>query len=191
MGAWGFRFIWDDFMKENEAFQFIGNMPQFENLLKSVTSLTQEDWLGYRERKTAGGAAAGNTDTIPLMYDLKHRLNSAILHENYKRFSVYIDEVVLSTKQQIGEVKVQQAMLARLRASTVIPKHRDKGPLTAKTHRIHVPVITNEQCIFTIDDESKNLKPGQIWIVDNVGRHHGVTNNGDVDRVHLIIDAQH
>lgn len=178
-------------MKENEAFQFIGNMPQFENLLKSVASLTQEDWLGYKERKATGGAAAGNTDTIPLMYDSKYRLNSAVLHENYERFSVYIDEVVLSTKQHIGEVKVQQAMLARLRAGTVIPKHRDTGPLTAKTHRIHVPVITNEQCIFTIDDESKNLKPGQIWIVDNVGRRHGVTNNGDVDRVHLIIDAQH
>lgn len=166
-------------------------MPQFENLLKSVTSLTQEDWLGYKKRKAAGGAAAENTDTIPLMYDLKHRLNSAILHENYERFSVYIDEVLLSTKQHIGEVKVQQAMLTRLRAGTVIPKHRDMGPLTAKTHRIHVPVITNEQCIFTIDDQSKNLKPGQIWIVDNVAKHHGVANNGNADRVHLIIDVQH
>jgi quercetin dioxygenase-like cupin family protein len=71
----------------------------------------------------------------------------------------------------------------------VIPRHRDKGPLTAKTHRIHVPVITNSGCIFSVGDESKNLKAGQIWIIDNVNRYHSVENNGDSDRVHLIIDA--
>lgn len=178
-------------MKENDAFFFIGNIPSFKHLLNEVLELTLEDWVEYTKRKIAGGAAAENTDTIPLMYDLEHRINSNILHKNYERFSVYIDAVIFSTRQQIGETNIKQAMLTRLRAGTVIPRHRDMGPLTAKTHRIHIPVTTNEQCIFTIDDESKNLKPGEIWIVDNVGRSHGVENNGNIDRVHLIIDAQH
>jgi hypothetical protein len=176
-------------MKENEAFSYIGKMPLFENLLKSVLSLTQEDWLGYKKRKTAGGAAAENTDTIPLVYDLKHRLNSSVLHENHERFSVYIDDVLLSAKQHIGDVKVQQAMLARLNAGTVIPRHRDRGPLTAKTHRIHVPVITNTECIFKVGDESMNLDAGEIWVIDNVNRYHSVENLGNTDRIHLIIDA--
>ena len=176
-------------MKENDAFFFIGNMPSFDGLLNEVLSLTQEDWLGYRKRKTAGGAAAENTDTIPLVYDLKHRLNSSILHENYERFSAYIDEVVHSVGQHIGEVKVQQAMLTRLKSGTVIPRHRDRGPLTAKTHRIHVPVTTNAECVFSVSDESKNLEAGQIWVIDNVNRYHSVENLGKNDRVHLIIDA--
>ena len=176
-------------MKENEAFLYVGEMLLFDGLLKNVLSITQEDWLGYRKRKAAGGAAAENTDTIPLMYDLKHRLNSGILHENYERFSTYIDEVVFFTRQHIGEVKVQQAMLTRLKADTVIPRHRDRGPLTAKTHRIHVPVITNTECIFSVGDESKNLPAGQIWVIDNVNRYHSVENRGKNDRVHLIIDA--
>jgi hypothetical protein len=176
-------------MKENDAFLFIGDMPFFDELLNDVLSLTQKDWSEYKERKKAGGAAAENTDTIPLIYDLKHRLNSRIMHKNYEIFSKYIDEVVLSAKQHIGEVHVRQAMLTKLKFNTTIPKHKDKGPLTAKTHRIHVPVVTNASCIFSVGDESKNLEAGQIWIIDNVDRYHSVVNNGTQDRVHLIIDA--
>lgn len=174
-------------MKENEAFLFVGDMPLFDDLLNDVLSITPKDWLKYRDRKT--GAASANTDTIPLVYDTKQRLNSGILHQNHERFSKYIDEVVLSIAQQVGEVSVKQAILTKLKANTIIPRHRDKGPLTARTHRIHVPVITNTECIFSIDDESKNLEAGQIWIIDNVGRYHSVENNGTQDRVHLIIDA--
>jgi hypothetical protein len=181
-------------MKENKSFQFIGDMQSFDNLLSEVLSLTPEDWLEYLERKKIGGAAGGNTDTIPLVYDVNQKLNSDVLHKHYEKFSNYLDEVVLATLDKIGKVKIQQAMLTRLRAHTSIPKHKDVGnPLTAKmhseTHRIHVPIITNENCIFTVDNESKNLKPGEIWIVDNVGKSHSVTNNSSQDRVHLIIDA--
>jgi hypothetical protein len=80
-------------------------------------------------------------------------------------------------------------MLTRLRAGAVIPRHKDEGPLTAKTHRIHVPVTTNTGCIFSVGEESKNLGVGQIWVIDNVNRYHSVENAGDTDRVHLIIDA--
>jgi hypothetical protein len=176
-------------MKENEAFVFIGDMPLFNDLLNNVLSLIPEDWSKYKDRKNTGGVASYNSDTIPLIYDTRHRLNSNILHENYERFGPYIDEVILATVKYVGEVKVQQAMLTKLNAHTVIPRHRDRGPLTAKTHRIHVPVITNTKCLFKIGDESKNLEAGQIWIIDNVDRYHSVENNGDRDRVHLIIDA--
>ena len=176
-------------MKENNAFFFIGDMPSFAGLLNEVLNLTTEDWTRYTERKKTGGIASKNTHTIPLMYDKKHRLNSKILHENYDIFSAYIEEIVLAASKHLGDVYTQQAMLAKLTAGTVIPTHMDKGPLTAKTHRIHVPVLTNEECIFSVGNESMNLKPGQIWLIDNVNRYHGVENTGNSDRVHLIIDA--
>lgn len=176
-------------MKENQAFLYIEKMSSFNELLSDVLSLSSEDWSKYKERKKAGGPAAYNTETIPLVYDTKHRLDSEILHENYEKFSRYIDEIVLMTIKNIGQVKVQQAILTKLNANTVIPRHKDVGPLTIKTHRIHVPVITNTQCIFTVDTESKNLEAGDIWIIDNVGRYHSVENKGQQDRVHLIIDA--
>ena len=176
-------------MKENNSFLFIGNMPLFSELLDEVSSLTEKDWLSYKERKSAGGAAAENTDTIPLIYDPKHGINSGILHKDHERFSRYIDDVVAVVIKKLGEVKVKQAMLTNLKAGTVIPRHRDRGPITAKTHRIHVPVITNKECIFSVGDESKNLNAGQIWVIDNVNRYHSVENKGKNNRVHLIIDA--
>lgn len=176
-------------MKENNAFLFIGDMTSFSGLLNEVLNLTEEDWTRYTARKKTGGIASKNTHTIPLMYDTKHRLNSKILHENYDRFSAYIEEVVLAATKNLGKVNTRQAMLAKLNAGTVIPRHMDKGPLTAKTHRIHIPVLTNDGCVFSVGDESMNLKPGQIWVIDNVNRYHSVENNGISDRVHLIIDA--
>jgi quercetin dioxygenase-like cupin family protein len=176
-------------MKENKAFQCIGEMPLFDKLLNDVLLLTEEDWTEYGDRKKTRGAASANTDTIPLIYDLKHRIDSMVLHKNYERFSAYVDVVVMAAREHCGQVKAQQAMLTKLKAGAVIPTHRDEGPLTAKTHRIHIPITTNSQCLFTVGGESKNLKPGQIWIVDNVGRLHGVQNNGTEDRVHLIVDA--
>jgi aspartyl/asparaginyl beta-hydroxylase (cupin superfamily) len=176
-------------MKENNAFFFVGYIPSFDDLLNEVLALTTKDWVAYTKRKIAGGAAAENTETIPLVYDIKHRINSGILHEKHQQFSPYIEKAVTSVVGKIGDVNVKQAMLTRLKAGTIIPRHRDRGPLTAKTHRIHVPVITNPSCMFNVGDESMNLEAGQIWIIDNVNRYHGVENNGENDRVHLIVDA--
>lgn len=176
-------------MQENQPFLFVGNMPSFDNLLGDVSSMTPEDWSKYTERKNTGGVASYNSDTIPLVYDTRHDLNSNIRHENYERFGVYVNEVILATVGHIGKVKVRQAILTKLNARTVIPRHRDRGPLTAKTHRIHVPIITNTECIFSVGDESRNMRAGEIWIIDNVGRYHSVENNGDCDRIHLIVDA--
>ena len=177
------------YVKENNSFLFVGEMPLFKDLLNDVLSLTQEECTYYKKRKSAGGAAAENTDTIPLVYDLEHRIDSGIIHKDYERFSGYIDDVINVVTKKLGEVKVKQAMLTNLKAGIVIPKHRDRGALTAKTHRIHVPVITNKACIFSVADESKNLEAGHIWIIDNVNRYHSVENGGDNDRIHLIIDA--
>ena len=174
-------------MKENKAFTFLGHMPSFNELSRDVLSLKNEDWLKYKDRKM--GAAGANTNTIPLIYDTKHRLNSGIQHEKYQQFGPYVDKAVMSAVEKIGEASVKQAMLTRLKARTVIPRHRDRGSLTAKTLRIHVPVITNPFCIFSVGEESLNLKAGQIWIIDNTNRYHSVENKGDEDRVHLIIDV--
>jgi hypothetical protein len=32
------------------------------------------------------------------------------------------------------------------------------------------------------------MKKGEIWEIDNAYKVHGVINNGDTDRIHLLID---
>jgi hypothetical protein len=177
-------------MKEKDSFLCFGNFPEFNSLLEAVNAFTENDWLAYTERKKTGGIASAYSETIPLIYNPKIRNGQLVYHKNYEPFSMYIDLVISSAFPYLGRLEVTQAMLTRLQSKSIINTHKDKGEITAKSHRIHVPIITNEQCIFTIEGEERNLKAGEIWMIDNTDRFHSVVNNGDEDRVHLIVDAK-
>jgi hypothetical protein len=62
------------------------------------------------------------------------------------------------------------------------------GPITAKSHRVHLAVKTNELCLFSVAEESMNIPAGQAWAIDNTNKYHSVINGGTTDRIHLIVD---
>lgn len=76
-------------------------------------------------------------------------------------------------------------LLTELRAGQRIARHRDSGELLERTHRCHLPIITNPDVRFLIDDKPYYLRPGTAWELDNM-RPHGVENRGSTGRVHLI-----
>jgi len=172
-------------MKENQPFTYFGKLPIFSSLLSKVSLLEEHQWISFKQRNS--GVAAEKTDTIPLIYDKKIRLSSYISHEMYDHFKNEIQSAVELCN--VGS-RVEQAMLTRLGAGIEIKRHKDKGIITAASHRIHVPVITNEKCFFTVDTESMVLPAGEVWIIDNVDRYHSVSNMGDESRIHLIIDVR-
>jgi aspartyl/asparaginyl beta-hydroxylase (cupin superfamily) len=53
--------------------------------------------------------------------------------------------------------------------------------------RTHIPIITNSEVTFIVGGETKYLKEGEIWEIDN-SKEHSVNNNSNVDRIHLIMD---
>jgi hypothetical protein len=78
-------------------------------------------------------------------------------------------------------------MLAKLVAGGVISRHRDEHPSFAIGHRVHVPLITNDQVDFTINDEVFHLSEGVAYEVSNLD-YHSVVNRSTEDRVHFIFD---
>ena len=54
--------------------------------------------------------------------------------------------------------------------------------------RGHVAIQTNENCFFTVGDEKKNLRLGELWEINNDKKKHSVDNFGNNDRIHLIVD---
>jgi aspartyl/asparaginyl beta-hydroxylase (cupin superfamily) len=172
-------------MKENQAFTYFGVIPNFDVLLHKVLSIEESQWTLFKERKS--GVAAEKTDTIPLVYDTKTRLSSYVAHELYEQYKDNIDDAI-----QLCDVgtRVEQAMFARLGQGVEIGRHKDKGVITAATHRIHVPIITNDKCVFTVDTQSMVLPAGEVWIIDNVDKYHSVSNKGSNSRIHLIIDVR-
>lgn len=175
-------------MQEKFSFKKIGVLPLFLQCLATVEQLTEDDWRNYKDRKRRGGIAAENTDTIPITYNPDQ---SSTQIQRHKMFDVMEPHLVHLTKlasDVFGQVEIRQAMLTRLSAGGEIKRHRDRGPITAKSHRVHLGIKTNDQCFFTVGSETIHIPPGEAWAIDNVGKYHSVRNGGSTDRIHLIVD---
>jgi hypothetical protein len=55
--------------------------------------------------------------------------------------------------------------------------------------RLHIPIVTHRDVVFIIDGERVVWEPGELWFGD-FSKVHSVRNNGDIVRVHMVIDVQ-
>ena len=94
----------------------------------------------------------------------------------------------------------ERVRFMKLEAWKNIGKHTDKidkdiGFDDGQIVRIHVPIRTNDNVVFTLYENSKDksgnehrLKTGHYYYTD-VTKAHAVRNESDVDRIHLVIDC--
>jgi len=80
-----------------------------------------------------------------------------------------------------------RVMLARMAPGGEIEAHRDTNPAAQWPHKIHVPLVTNPDVTFFVDDVGYQFAEGQAVEVNNMG-YHAVTNRGTTDRIHLIFE---
>lgn len=80
-----------------------------------------------------------------------------------------------------------RVMLAKMQPGGVIHPHRDANPAAKWPHKIHVPILTNDDVIFFVDGASYHFAVGEAVEVNNMGLH-AVENRGDTDRIHLIFE---
>ncbi len=88
---------------------------------------------------------------------------------------------------QLGSGYFIRANLVRLNPGGEITAHQDKNFSLAHSHRIHIPIVTNEQVLFMVGSETINMREGEIFEINN-RRIHSVRNDGVDGRVHLILD---
>jgi hypothetical protein len=94
----------------------------------------------------------------------------------------------------------ERVRFMKLEAGKIIGKHSDKidkqiGFDDGDIVRIHIPIRTNENVIFTLYENARdkigneyNLKTGHYYYTD-VTKPHAVRNESDVDRIHLVVDC--
>ena len=91
----------------------------------------------------------------------------------------------------------ERVRLMKIKANSKIGKHSDKidkdfGLEDGNIVRIHVPIRTNDQVEFYLWENREKLtnylQVGHFYYVD-VRAPHAVTNNSDVDRIHLVMDV--
>lgn len=54
--------------------------------------------------------------------------------------------------------------------------------------RLHIPIITNSEVEFILDGKRLIMNEGECWYID-ANFIHSVTNRGNEDRIHLVIDG--
>jgi tetratricopeptide (TPR) repeat protein len=81
---------------------------------------------------------------------------------------------------------IVRLLVAKLLAGGRIPHHTDAGFSLLNCHRVHIPITTNDQVVFSVGGETKTMHCGEFWEINN-GEEHAVDNGGD-DRIHIIID---
>jgi hypothetical protein len=129
-----------------------------------------------------------DTQSIYLIYDKDFRHVRPTVLPKYDEFSQALRPFVETISNQFKHRgNVLRCLLTRLRSLGRIPPHIDSGFSLAHAHRFHIPIITNSDVIFTVGGESMQMRPGEIWEINNK-RFHGVVNQGAEDRVHLILD---
>lgn len=105
------------------------------------------------------------------------------------RGSTYVQQVMQSFGTVIG-----RSRFMRLAPGKNVPPHADTEFAWRNHVRIHIPIVTHAEIMFSSISESGNdtidvnMRAGEAWIFDN-WREHAVYNNSDVRRIHLVIDT--
>lgn len=87
------------------------------------------------------------------------------------------------------ECELESARLLRLGARAKIREHRDYlMSYEDGVARIHIPVQTNPQVEFFLDNNLVRMNEGEAWYL-NLNLPHSVVNHGDDTRIHLVIDC--
>lgn len=133
------------------------------------------DWTAIPLRNTDGQAA-----NIHISPD-----EDAPYHDTeLLQYCPYTQEVLAQFHCQLKSVRWM-----RLNAGAVIKEHTDKElHFESGMVRIHIPVTTSEKVEFYLDNEQLRLQEGECWYM-NFNLPHRISNNSDIDRIHLVIDA--
>ncbi|MGI9236633.1 MAG: aspartyl/asparaginyl beta-hydroxylase domain-containing protein [Woeseiaceae bacterium] len=80
-----------------------------------------------------------------------------------------------------------RAMAAKLLSGGRINAHFDSHASFRYSHRIHVPITTNNRVRFMIDGKPFRLEVGEAYEINNQ-KTHSVMNSGREDRITFIFD---
>lgn len=98
--------------------------------------------------------------------------------------SPYLREVIASFA-----CETRAARLMALAPGAVIHAHRDAGTsLTDGLTRLHIPIHTSPQVLFSIDGEAVHFTAGHAWYMD-ASCLHAVHNRSAAPRIHLVLDC--
>ncbi|MGN6817492.1 MAG: aspartyl/asparaginyl beta-hydroxylase domain-containing protein [Sphingomonas sp.] len=149
------------------------------------------DWTDHFVRQNYDG----RWDVLPLRHQAgaTHPIMQAYVPPDATEF---VDAPVLAATPYFREVMaafrcpLKAVRLMRLTPGSRIKEHQDHD-LAADwgQARLHIPIVTNPGVTFQLNRVPVTMAPGETWYL-RLSDPHAVTNDGDTDRVHLVIDCE-
>jgi hypothetical protein len=90
--------------------------------------------------------------------------------------------------QQLIPAPPQRCLLARLPGGVSIDPHIDRAPYFAKTLRLHFPIESHEQVHMIAGELTYQMRPGEVWVLNNSSPHAVWNADPDRSRTHMICD---
>jgi uncharacterized protein with HEPN domain len=92
--------------------------------------------------------------------------------------------------QQVNGIRLGRVMIIRLEAGGEVSLHIDPGEYFEVYSRYHIPFKTNENVVFSGDDEEYEHMPYKILSRINNRIIHKLQNKGSDYRIHMIFDVE-
>ena len=163
----------------------IGETVEIEPLATALRELPEAVWA-ESDRQTVFDVHRA-TQTIQLLSDdMSH--TPPIRGRLYSMFEPLIQPILNQLTNQFGpDGTFIRILFAKLEPNSQIRPHVDSGYSLINCRRIHIPIITRPEVVFTVGGESRHLAEGEAWEINNANVH-AVRNDSKLGRVHLIID---
>lgn len=104
------------------------------------------------------------------------RLSKVQLPENYFKYCMFDTPLI---NRYIEKYGLMRTRLMNTHPKSVYSMHWDM------TKRIHIPLITNPDCLMIIDNQAYYLKPGNVYLTNTTYKHTAL-NASDKYRLHLV-----
>jgi mannose-6-phosphate isomerase-like protein (cupin superfamily) len=163
------------------------------SMLEEISHLPGMNWKMHYNKKHYEGdwsvialrSPGGSTDNIFAI----HASATTAGKPSYEDTILLSQCPTISTVLRYFECEITMVRLMKLNAGAVIKPHTDHDMcFEAGEARFHIPLQTNEQVDFFIEEEKIPMKEGECWYL-NLNLSHRVTNAGNSDRIHLVIDC--
>ncbi len=97
--------------------------------------------------------------------------------------------LVFDLLRRVEASRLGRVMLTRLASGGRIYPHPDQGIYSGAYDRYHIVVQAQPGCQFRAEDDTVQMRTGEVWWLQNRVEHEVANNSGD-ERIHLIVDLQ-
>lgn len=173
--------------KQGFNYNFIGRF-DISDIIEEVSSFKDQWERDVSRQKTYKEHKDTKTymlQDVPLSWSKGQSLEPIKKYKNDHEWDI-LNTIFTSIKDRYPGV-IARVMYINLPSGKSVPYHKDSGYYLFSVRRFHIPIITNDRVSYTVGGEKKFMREGECWEINN-NNHHSVSNDGNQDRVHLVID---